>query len=281
VRVETAVDYFRNPKRTYPSMLAAAAVGVAPRVHLADTDRGVAVMDFIDSRPLEDHPGGVEGLLDALGRCIARLQSTPAFAPAMSDFGELDARMLDLVVGAGVYRAGALDEHRACLEKIREAYPFGRPPHVSAHNDVNPFNVLFDGEQLWLVDWELSFGNDSYADVALVANNWADTREREDILLRAWAGKADENDRARLELMRRLSQLFYGCLLSSTLAGARNDEDTDALTPDEFRAAVADGTITAASADTLFALAKMNLRAFVDGCATSVFDDARARCAQL
>src|SRR4051794_5372997 len=38
VRVETAVDFFRNPKRTYPSMLAAAEAGVAPKVHLADTD---------------------------------------------------------------------------------------------------------------------------------------------------------------------------------------------------------------------------------------------------
>ena len=69
--------------------------------------------------------------------------------------------------------------------------------------------------------------------------------------------------------------------MSSTLAGARNDEDTDALTPEEFRAAVTDGTIAAATADTLFALAKMNLRAFVDGCGTSVFEESLSRCAQL
>src|SRR5262249_12780990 len=67
VRVETAVDYFRDPKRTYPSMLAAAEAGLAPKVHLADAERGVAVMDFIDTYPLADHPGGVDGLLAALG----------------------------------------------------------------------------------------------------------------------------------------------------------------------------------------------------------------------
>ena len=282
VRVETARDYFRNPERTYASMSSAADAGVAPTVHLADIERGVAVMDFIRTVPLDSHPGGVEGLLAGLGNLLRRLQATPPFAPALNDFGELIARMLEVVVDAGVFRAGALDRHAAALARVRGTYPFAALGQVSAHNDVNPLNVLYDGDRLWLIDWELSFRNDPFADLAIVANNHADTDDRADVLLSAALQREPTDlDRARLVVMRQLSRLFYGCITASTLGGVRRDEGTHALTPDEFRTAVAAGTITTANPDTLFELSKMNLAAFADGCDMPVFDDALARCGDL
>ena len=39
------------------------------------------------------------------------------------------------------------------------------------HNDpFKPDNMLFEGNRLWLVDWEAAFQNDRYADLAVVAN---------------------------------------------------------------------------------------------------------------
>jgi len=40
-----------------------------------------------------------------------------------------------------------------------------------SHNDLfKPDNMLYDGERLWLVNWEAAFQNDRYADLAVVAN---------------------------------------------------------------------------------------------------------------
>ena len=42
---------------------------------------------------------------------------------------------------------------------------------VSSPNDLfKPDNILFDGQGVWLVDWEAAFLNDRYADLAVVAN---------------------------------------------------------------------------------------------------------------
>jgi aminoglycoside phosphotransferase (APT) family kinase protein len=284
VRVETARDFFRNPQRIYPSMLAAAAAGVAPPVHHADAEEGIAVLGFVESSPLEDHPGGTDGLVESLGRLIARLQSTEPFDAPVADFGSLISAILDLVIAGDVFGAGLLDPHRAALAHIRETYPFARLPQVSAHNDVNPFNILFDAGQdrLWLVDWELSFRNDPYADLAIVANNHADTATRVHALLASWRGaEPTADDHARLEVMRQLSRLFYGCIINSAFVGQRTDEPLDALTPAEFQAGVDAGEIQAGTAHAMFELGKMNLRAFADGCGTPQFADALRRCGEL
>jgi aminoglycoside phosphotransferase (APT) family kinase protein len=284
VRVETASDFFRNPQRIYPSMLAAAEAGVAPPVLHADADEGIAVLRFIETSPLDDHPGGTDGLLEALGRLIARLQSTEPFTAPVDNFGDLISAILDMVIAGDVFGPGLLDGHRASLARIRETYPFARLPQVSAHNDVNPFNILRDAadDRLWLVDWELSFRNDPYADLAIVANNHADTAERVHALLASWRGaEPTADDHARLEVMRQLSRLFYGCIINSAFLGQRTGEQLDARTPTEFQAGVDAGEILAGTAHAMFELGKMNLRAFADGCDTPEFADALERCAAL
>lgn len=274
VRIETARDYFRNPERSYACMLAAAKVGVAPAVHHADVKTGVAVMDFIETRSLDTFPGGVEGLVAACGRLIATLQTAEPFPPALDDFGALVARMLDVVDEAGILRAGALDAHRAALEEMRRVYPWQESPQVSSHNDVNPLNVLFDGDRLWLVDWELSFLNDPFADIAIIANNWAETPASEELLLAAWLSREPTaRDRARLTVMCQFSRLFYAGITLSGFRGVTVDDDTPSMTFDELRRAFETGSL-GPGPDALFAIGKANLRAFLDAAASAAVADA-------
>jgi aminoglycoside phosphotransferase (APT) family kinase protein len=274
VRIETARDYFRNPERSYACMLAAAKVGVAPAVHHADVETGVAVMDFIETRPLETFPGGVERLVAACGRLIATLQTAEAFPHALDDFGTLVARMLDVVDEAGILRGGALDQHRTLLEEMRAVYPWQESPQVSTHNDVNPLNVLFDGTRLWLVDWELAFLNDAFADVAIVANNWGESPEGQELLLTAWLGREPTvRERSRLTLMRQFSRLFYAGITLSGFRGVIVDDDSPSMTFDELRHAFETGAL-GPGPDALFAIGKTNLRAFLDAAASAAVADA-------
>ena len=102
-----------------------------------------------------------------------------------------------MIEGAGVFAPGVLAPVHDGFGRICAAYPWDRDAQVSSHNDVNPFNVLFDGDRLWLIDWEIAFRNDPFADVACVANNFADpvahagsAEALEDALLHAWLGHA-------------------------------------------------------------------------------------------
>jgi aminoglycoside phosphotransferase (APT) family kinase protein len=283
LRIETARDPFRNPHRSYVCLRTAANAGIAPPVHVADPDAGIVVMDFIHQRPIDQHPGGPAGVLRELGGLVAQLQATPAFPPLLDDFAAVLQQMLAMIDGADVFAPGVLTPVHDGFERIRAAYPWDRDAQVSSHNDVNPFNVLFDGDRLWLIDWEISFRNDRFADVACVANNFADplalagsAAADEDALLAAWLGHVpDRPTSSRLALMRQMNRLFYGCLMMSASIGQHPPEvDLAALTVDAFRAEVASGRLALGSPHLLHAMGKMQLAGFLEGLAADGFETA-------
>ena len=83
---------------------------------------------------------------------------------------------------------------------------------VSCHNDFfKPDNILFDGDRVWLVDWEAAFRNDRYAELAVVANLLVSSDEEERTYLQSYFGQpADEYQRARFFLMQQVAHIFYG-----------------------------------------------------------------------
>jgi hypothetical protein len=170
--------------------------------------------------------------------------------------------MLNLVRDGGLFAPGVLDRHVAGLARIRAEYPRAAA-QVSAHNDINPRNVLFDGVRLWLVDWELAFRSDSLADVANIANNFSDVPDVDTLVLEGWLGRSPDDDtRRRLALMRELQRLFAGTLLLSEFIGRRDPEaELTALTPDQIRAAINRGELRG-TRELLFVLGKMHLAGF-------------------
>ena len=282
LRIETARDPFRNPHRSYVCLRTAAGAGIAPPVHVADPDAGIVVMDFIHQRPITEYPGGPVDAVRELGGRVAQLQATATFPPLLDDFATLLGQMLAMIQHAAVFAPGVLAPVHDGFDRICAAYPWDRDAQVSSHNDVNPFNVLYDGDRLWLIDWEIAFRNDPFADVASVANNFADpdapagaAEELDEALLAAWLGHApDGPTRSRFALMRLLNRLFYACLMMSTSAGRHPPEtDLDALTVDAFRAELESGRLALGSPLLLHTMGKMQLAGFLAGVAADGFDE--------
>lgn len=262
LRLEAGRRGFQNPARSYPCLLAAAQAGIAPAVHHADEDAGVLLMDFVAERPLTEYPGGESALLRALGAMVAQLQTTAPFPSVTNDFGALVAALLELIRDGGLFAPGVLDGHVAGLASVRAAYPRAAR-QVSAHNDINPRNVLFDGTRLWLIDWELAFRNDPLSDVANIANNFSEVPDVDTLVLEGWLGGAPDDDtRHRLGLMRDLHRLFSGTLLLAGFIGERGPEaELTAMTPDEFRATIMRGELRG-TPELLYVLGKMHLVGF-------------------
>jgi thiamine kinase-like enzyme len=89
--------------------------------------------------------------------------------------------------------------------EITEITPRGDAEPVACHNDLKPQNIRFDGERIWLVDWEAAFLNDRYVDLAIVANFFVKDEAEEEAYLSAYFGEpAGEYQRARFTLMRQV-----------------------------------------------------------------------------
>ena len=277
LRIEPERTARHHRQRGFACMTAAAAAGAAPAVHYADPTTGVAIMDFVSGRPLAEHPGGPMGLVRALGALIARVQATPLF-PILADYPEAIGGMLaSLGSRREFFAPGDLDPHTEGLARIRAALPWDSSSLVSCHNDPNPRNILFDGERVWLVDWELAYGNDPLVDIAILTTDLAETPELEDALLESAFGSTPSDAlRARLGVIRLLTRLFYGCVVLDSLVGVLRsvpDVSVTARTPAAFRSAVAEGRLPSGTAETAYAFAKMSLTAFIDGLAAPGFDE--------
>jgi aminoglycoside phosphotransferase (APT) family kinase protein len=270
IRLDHGRDVLRDPDRHYACMRIAAEAGIAPALHYADPDAAVAIMDFVPTRPLQAYVGGKDDLARELGELLAQLQVTEPF-PVLGDYPVILEGMLGYVRGSGMFAEGLLDPHMEVFQRLREAYPWDVASQVSSHNDPNFRNLLYDGERLWLVDWETAWRNDPLVDVAIQANELEAGPELADVLLSAWAGRApDARMRARLVLMRRLTRLYYAGLILSLLAGApreRPDDDLTAPTPEAFRADVAEGRLTIGAPPMMHQLGKMMLAGFLAGAA--------------
>ena len=267
LRMEGPASPLRNPHQ-YASMRVAAEAGIAPRIHHLDADDRVVMMDFIEDRPLEAYPGGRQGLALAVGEMLRKLHALPLFSRFM-DYPDIVDRLWTHVRKTGLFADGVLDAASQRLVEIRAAYAVEPQKYVSSHNDVLPRNLLFDGERLWLIDWENGYRNDPLVDLATVLDNFAPSPELEEVLLHASLGRApDRTLRDRLALMRSLTRLFYaGVLFSASASAPRTKPDPDLSAPAaaEFERAIRDGRLRAETPETSHVLGKMFLASFLSG----------------
>ena len=273
MRLETRRSPLRNPHQ-YACMKIAADAGIAPPLLYANDAKGIAILGFVPHRPLHDYPGGALGLAGALGKLAAQLQQTPLF-PELGDYRVFLHRMLEFLRRA--FAPGSLSRHVEIFERIRTAYPWDATRHVSGHNDPNPGNILFDGERLWLIDWETSYRNDPMTDIAMLTENFAKTPVLEDALLLSWLGHPpDQFVQARLTLMRKLTRLYYAGLLlaTSVTPGGEPITDLSAPTPAEFQMLLSTGQLKMGTVETKKVIGKMLLAGFLDGTQTESFERA-------
>ncbi len=210
-----------DPTRHYTSMRAAADAGVAPRVRYTNVEDRVSITNFVDAAvPLP----ASEALVRMLA-LLRKLHDLPPFARA--PFNTTCTFLLNRTPASDKFPgvAGYLQRFRASnilppvecyefftrYEELAAVCPYDDGEMVSSHNDLfKPDNILFDGQRVWLVDWEAAFLNDRYADLAAVANQVVSNDDEESILLSAYFGAVPtEYQRARFHLMQQLSHLFY------------------------------------------------------------------------
>ncbi|HEY4032302.1 MAG TPA: aminoglycoside phosphotransferase family protein [Caulobacteraceae bacterium] len=276
LRVEAARDAFRDPARQYACMEIAAAAAVAPPLLFADPAEGVAIMGFIAERPRDTYPGGGAAMAVELGGLLARLQATPVFPPLVDYLDGVDAVIANMLA-TGVLDPAAARDHFAAYGEIRDAYPrLSSDELVSSHNDPNPSNILYDGDRLWLVDWESAFAGDPHVDSAMVANWFGLAGEGEAALLAKVFGELDDTRRARCWLMRQVCSVFHACMFLGLVAAARGPHArpiSDLASPglDAVRAGLRTGEVQLSTTDGQLLFAKAALSSVLQNARSPTF----------
>lgn len=211
LRLVSQPNSLNDPARQFAAMAVASTEGIAPTLHYADPDAGIAITDFITAVPWSQAFAASMAPITTLGAQIRRLHDGPAIASFLDAF-QCIAGGLDTLRNAGATLPPMLREYLPRFDDVRRTLA----PHVvmvSSHNDLNPGNLLYDGRDLWIIDWEAAWQNDEMFDVATVLH-WFDMEGgREAALLHGYFGvEPTALQRAKLELMRQVVLCYYAVI---------------------------------------------------------------------
>jgi hypothetical protein len=246
-------------------MKLAAAVGVAPRVHYASVEDALSIIDFVDAQRLMTAFATREELLVTLANTVKAIHSTPTF-PKLVNFLDGVDDFIQEFKASQMLPESATAKLFSLYARVQQSYPRHDPDVVSSHNDLNYNNIMFDGKQIWIVDWEAAFANDRYADLATIANGFVNSDEDEEVFLHAYFGETPSvYQRARFFLMRQVRRLFYAMIMMKLVDYAKPGNvplDTNMQVPriEEFRKQLSDGAIQLGTYEgqLLFAKVEMN-----------------------
>lgn len=272
LRVITRTDDMSDPTRQFACMKSGAERGIAPRVLYASIEERVSITDFVEARPLS-----AEETLVRLPGTLRTLHSLPPFPKAKA------GNYFDMVDGFIGRLAKSLPESQTrelfeLYSRVAHVYPrHDESNWVSSHNDLKPENILFDGDRVWLVDWEAAFLNDRYVDLAVVANFAVNSEADEQAYLQRYFGEsAGEYRLARFFLMRQVAHIFYAMVFLSLAAAAGKAIDTSLDAPDfrGFHRRILAGEVSLADADAKLQYGLVHLKQIQQNMRTPRFQDA-------
>jgi thiamine kinase-like enzyme len=204
LRIIMSTDPMNDPTHWYDRMKAAAEAGLAPRVWYTSIDDRISITDFIEAATFPISEARVK-----MPDLLKRLHALPPFPHRLNYLDTLnifiqklqDAKILPISITTELFRQ---------YEPVKSVYPCNSSDLVACHNDLKPENFLFDGDRVWLVDWEAAFLNDRYFDLAVVANFVVTTDDQEkDYLKRYFGEEVNEYHLARFFLMRQVLHISY------------------------------------------------------------------------
>lgn len=235
----------------------AAEAGLAPRIVHVDEARRAVLTPFVVDRSFwafYRDPSTHEAALTQLGRTVRRIHALPL----PTDVHGRDPREFLAHVWDSGFRTGfALPDFavHAVQRVLAEAPPARERALVLGHNDLNPTNLVYDGEALLLLDWATAGAADPFYDLATLSVFLRMDEATCLRLLAAYDGAPFDALPHRFRSLRRLVAALVGTMQLSLArqlkhAGATGAETLDSTLPlGELYPRIRAGTLNPGTAD--------------------------------
>jgi thiamine kinase-like enzyme len=188
----------------YEAALAAAASGVGPEVVAHLPEHGCLITAWVAGEPLAEGDMEQESVLADVARVVSTIHAGPAL-PATFDVFRIVEAYRRVSAERGVPIPEAYGPAHAHAERIEAAFARAPVPARPCHNDLLSDNFLKGTDGFWLVDYEYSGMGDPFFDLGNLSINNGLSEASQETLLRLMFGEPTQAHRARLQLMRIMS----------------------------------------------------------------------------
>lgn len=199
-------------RRTVQIQRLAANAGLSPRIVHVDEARRAVVTEFVVDRSFTGYyrnPATHGAALAKLGETVRRIHALPL--PSDSAMRDPHAFLMQTWGGLQGFAVPAFA--RELIERTI-AEPPGRSerPPVLCHNDLNPTNLVYDGESIVLLDWAAAGANDALYDLGVLSVFLRMDEATTLGLLSAYEEAAQRELPPRFRAMRRLVAVLAGTM---------------------------------------------------------------------
>lgn len=218
---ETRPAFFIDTLSEVQNMLTVNDLNVAPKLHHSNAKSGVIIMEYIHNVRLTpqmlNNQSESQIIYRELAQALRNLHSGPKFTNKPTDvFRNLETLAEEANLAFVPPFAREALSTILSLEKVLRDHMESAPCHLDIHSN----NVLYSGEKIYLIDWELSANSDPYVDLALASMFFVFDKEKEGIFLRNYfSGAPTSTQKAKFFLMKQVTLCLYSFRLLRRVAG--------------------------------------------------------------
>jgi aminoglycoside phosphotransferase (APT) family kinase protein len=194
----------------------ASDAGIAPELVAVDERSATSISVLIEGMPfaaVAGHPEHRSAVFASLVEVLGRLHAIPLDPEAAP---QEDMLATARAIWTEQSRRPGFPAWAIALEARLDstcAIIARDPRRVFSHKDLNPMNMLWDGQRIWLIDWESAGLAHPYLDLATLANliNLADG-DALGLLAAQERATIDPGQQDTFAAMRDLSRITYGAV---------------------------------------------------------------------
>lgn len=192
----------------YHNTKAAAQAGVGPDVKYYLPEDQVMVLEFIDGKTMSNESLHAPGMPSIIAQSIHQLHSGPRFKTDFNMF-RLTEFYLKIADQYKVTIPSGYPERLSTIQQIEHALSVNPLLTVPCNNDLLAENYLYDGEKMWLIDYEYSGNNDPCFDLGNTCQELEYDEARILELCERYFGQAYPDKVARMKLFMIMSDVGW------------------------------------------------------------------------
>ena len=187
---------------------AAATTGIGPSVLEHIPGLNALVLEFIPGQTMSAETLQSAAMASRMAESFRRLHRSPRFLKDFNMF-RLIEEYLRIVKAHDVTIPDGYRDRLPTIARIEEAVTKGALPAVPCHNDLLCENFIDDGDELRIVDYELSGNNDPCFDLGNTAQEAEFDQDLRAALCRAYFGHESQQQLARMNLFALMSDVGW------------------------------------------------------------------------
>ena len=183
---------------------AAASAGVGPEVFAWLPEHTCLITRFVPGASIPEEDLQREDVLSSVVGSVRAFHACPRIRSRFPVFRIVEDYR-KLASDRGVAIPAAYDQVHSLASRIEDTFDQAPMPLTTCHNDLLNANFLLDGDHTWIVDYEYAGMGDLFFDLGNLSINNGLLPDAQEILLGLYFGYVDDVHRARLSLMRVMS----------------------------------------------------------------------------